>query len=175
MMDRQGQARLIASIEKEHETARRESTLAAAAPCFCPSAPAHPFNHSSQLVLPPAHTGPRPPPHQATTATAEISHPHEGRRSDVEQLMHRFRGDSFRPSMECMLDGSDTALSHELRFLAPWFWIAHTSLSSYYPFMQEVPQCRNWLPCGGQPESNEAGGIIRVIIGSHQQRRDTQD
>jgi len=35
--------------------------------------------------------------------------------------------------------------------------------------------CRNWLPCGGQPESNEAGGIIRVIIGSHQQRRDTQD
>jgi len=40
-----------------------------------------------------------------------------------------------------MLDGSDTALSHELRFLAPWFWIAHTSLSSYYPFVQEVPQC----------------------------------
>jgi len=123
-MDRQGKA-------------RRGSTLAAAAPCFCPSAPAHPFNHSSQLVLPPAHTGPRPPPHQATTATAEISHPHEGRRSDVEQLMHRFRGDSFRPSMECMLDGSDTAAFSPPGFGSP--------THRYHPI---IPSCKRFLNAG---------------------------
>jgi len=87
-------------------------------------------------------------------ATAEISH-HEGfpnRRRQrcgaidaVYAYMHLywwwFRGDVLQ-AMECMLAGEDVGQTPPFpwrlsRPLVLCFWIAHTSLSSYHPFMQE--------------------------------------